>query len=171
MSGAEPFILAASTAVQVVGAISSANAESAAAKRNADIAERNRILAQQDSIMAQRTADIASEDQARSNRRQLADLRANIGASGLEFSGSPIDMLADTSIEMALDQRRISYEGTVRAREGEIEAINYAEEAAAQRQKAKNARSSGYYSAGAALLSGGSKTYSSAKTVYPEYFE
>lgn len=161
MSGAEPFILAASTVMSTVGAISSANAEAAAAKRDAQIAERNRTLAQQDAIQATRTADIAAEDQARDNRRQLAQMRAEMGASGLEFSGSPVDVLADTSIEMALDQRRITYEGVVRGREGAIEAQNYADQAAASRQKAKNARAAGYYSAGTAFLSGGSKTYSS----------
>lgn len=161
MSGAEPFILAAATGLQVVGAISSANAQEAAAKREEQVNLRNQELARQDAIRSQRTADIAAEDAGRSNRRQLADLRANLGASGVEFSGSPIDVLADTSIEMALDQRRITYEGTVKARDGAIEAQNYADQASAAKQKAKTARSSGYMSAGTALLTGGTKTYKS----------
>ena len=161
MSGAEPFILAASTVMSTVGAISSANAEAAAAKRDAQIAERNRILAQQDAIQATRTADIAAEDQAGENRRQLAQMRAEMGASGLEFSGSPVDVLADTSIEMALDQRRTTYEGMVKGRDGAIEAQNYADQAAADRQRAKSARTAGYFSAGTSFLSGGSKTYKS----------
>lgn len=161
MAAAAPFLTVASTVMSVVGAISSGNAEAAAQKQAAAVAERNRILAQQDAIRAQQTAQIASEDLGRSNRRQLADLRANLGASGLEFSGSPIDVLADTSIEMALDQRRTLYEGDVRARDGQVEASNYAAQADAARMKAKNARSSGYMSAGAALLSGGQKSYNS----------
>lgn len=161
MSGAAPFLIAGSTILSTVGAIQSANAQEAAEKRNQQIALRNQELARQDAIRARQTADIASEDLARDNRRQLADLRANLGASGVEFSGSPIDVLADTSIEMALDQRRTSYEGAVRARDGEIEANNYGEEAAAAKLRAKNARTSGYVSAGTALLTGGTKAYNS----------
>lgn len=161
MSGAEPFLIAASTAASFVGSIQSANAQEAAEKRNEQIMLRNQELSRQDAIRARQTAEIASEDMGRSNRRQLADLRANLGASGVEFSGSPIDVLADTSIEMALDQRRTKYEGEVRARDGVIEANNYGEEAAASKQRAKNARSGGYMSAGTALLTGGTKTYNS----------
>lgn len=161
MSGAEPFLLLAGTAVQVVGAISSANAESAAAKHQAQIDERNKILADQDRQLAVRTAQIAEDDKRRENRRRLADMRNELGSTGLELAGSPLDMLADTSIEMALDERRIGFEGLVRNREGAIEVQNYAESADASRARAKSARSSGYYSAGAALLTGGAKTYRS----------
>lgn len=158
MSGAEPFLLAAATGLQVVGAISSASAESAAAKRQSQVDERNRILADQDRQLAIRTAQIAAEDKTRENRRRLADLRASLGSSGLEMAGSPIDLLADTSIEMALDVKRTEFEGRVRGRDGAIEVQNYADSAAANRSRSKTAMTSGYMSAGAALLSGGANT-------------
>ena len=154
MSGAEPFLLAAAAGLQVVGAITSANAESAAARRQASIDERNRVLADQDRQLAIRTAQIAAEDKTRENRRRLADLRANLGASGLEMAGSPLDLLEDTSIEMALDVRRTEFEGRVRGREGAIEMQNYADSAAANRSRAKSAKTAGYISAGASFLSG-----------------
>lgn len=161
MSGAEPFLLAAATGMQVVGAIQQGNAEAAAAKRQSQIDERNRILADQDRQLAMRTAQIAAEDKNREDRRRLAAARASMGTTGLEFSGSPVDALADSAIEMALDTRRIEFEGRVRNREGVIEMANYADSAAANRIAARNARRSGYTSAGAALLSGGAKTYRS----------
>lgn len=161
MSGAEPFLLAAGTAISAVGAIQSANAQSAAFDREAQIADRNKILADQDRQLAVRTAQIAAEDKNRENRRRLADLRASMGASGLEMAGSPIDLLADTSLEMALDTKRIEFEGKVRNREGVIEMLNFGDQAAGARMSSKSARRSGYYSAGGALLSGGAKAYGS----------
>ena len=161
MSGAEPFLLAAGTAFQVVGAIAQGNAQAEAANRQAEVDERNRILADQDRQMAVRTSQIAAEDKARENRRRLADMRAQYGGTGLEIAGSPIDQLADSSIEMALDVRRTDFEGRVRNREGAIEMMNYADSAAANRASARNARTSGYTSAGAALLTGGASTYKS----------
>lgn len=161
MSGAEPFLLAAATGMQVIGAIQQGNAQAAANKQQAAIAERNKILADQDRQLALRTAEIAADDRSRENRRKLADVRAAMGSTGLELAGSPLDALADGSLELALDVRRIEFEGKVRGREGAIEMINYGEEASASRIAAKNARTAGYTSAGAALLSGGSKTYKS----------
>lgn len=161
MTGAEPFLLAASTAMSVVSAISQGNAQAASMNHQAKIDERNRILADQDRQMAIRTANIAAEDQRREQRRRLADMRASMGATGLEVGGSPLDALADSSIEMALDSRRTDFEGYVRNREGQIEMLNYADSAAANRRGAKSARQGGYISAGASLLSGGAKTYKS----------
>lgn len=161
MSGAEPFLLAIGTGLQVMGAIQQASAESAAAKRQAQIDERNRVLADQDRQLAIRTSQIAAEDQNRENRRRLADMRAQMGSSGLELAGSPLDLLTDTSIEMALDTRRTEFEGRVRGREGAIEMQNYADSAAANRTRAKTAKTAGYTSAGAALLTGGAKAYKS----------
>lgn len=163
MAAAAPFLLAASAVVSAVGAISSANAESAAAKHQAQIDERNRVLADQDRQLNVRTAQIAEEDKRRENARRLSSLRNEMGSSGLELAGSPLDLLADTSIEMSLDERRIGFEGLVKNREGAIEMQNYADSAAGNRAKAKNARTAGYYSAGAALLSGGARASSAYK--------
>lgn len=161
MSGAEPFLMAAGTVFQVVGQLQQSNAAEAEAKRSAQIAERNAELARQDRALAMRTAELAAADRAREQRRQLAEIRASMGASGLEFSGSPVDLLWDTSIEQALDVKRTMFEGDVRGREGSIEVLNYQEQASADRARAKSIRSSKYTSAGATLLSGGSRAYSS----------
>ena len=157
MSGAEPFLLAAATGMQVVSAIGQANAQNAAAKSAANVAMSNKLAADQDRQQNIRNAQIAGEDEARANRRRLADMRASMGSSGLEFGGSPLDALADSSIEMALDQRRTEYGGYIANRNGAIQMRNFDDEAAA----ARASKTSPWMSAGAALLSGGAKTYSS----------
>jgi hypothetical protein len=80
-----------------------------------------------------------------------------MGSSGLEMGGSPLDALADTSIEMALDQRRVGYSAYTADRNGQIQIRNAESEKAAARASKVNP----YMSAGAALLSGGTKAYSS----------
>lgn len=105
----------ASGVMGFVGAIQQGNAAEASAKANAQALREQR---KQDI----QTAQIAAEDQNRENRRRLSAYRAAYGSSGIELAGSPLDVLSDTSMEMALDSRRIEYEGQVRGRESESRA-------------------------------------------------
>lgn len=152
-------------AVSAMGAIQAGNAQASAAMRDEAIAERNAKIANQDRIQAVRTAQTASEDKARANRRQLASLRAAYGSSGFELAGSSLDVLADTSTEMALDERRIEYEGTVRNREGALQMLYLSEDADQSRRAAKNYVKAGRISAGASLFS----TAGSAANGYSQY--
>lgn len=132
-----------------------AAAEAQAYSTQAQIAERNRILADQDRIQAVRTAQIAEEDKARENRRNLASIRAAYGTSGLEMAGSPLDVLSDSSIEMALDQKRVGYDAYIQNREGAIKMIGYSEEAAQAKVAAKNAKIAGRMKAMGSLIGAG----------------
>ena len=148
MTGTEALIAAmvltgASTAMQMAGSIQQGNAQAAAANRTAEIAR-------QDRIRAINTADLAAQDQRREHQRTLGAIRASMGSSGLEMAGSPLDVLADSSQEMALDQRRTAYEGQVQGRD-------YANRINATVAEGKNSRTAGYLGAGTALLSGASK--------------
>lgn len=138
------------------GAITSGNAQRAAANRQAAIDERNKILANQDRIQAINTARIDAEDKRRENRRQLASIRASFGSSGLEVAGTPLDVLADTSIEMALDERRIEYEGQVKGREGALKILGLQESADTSRAAGSSAHKAGVISGFSSLLSSGS---------------
>lgn len=158
MSGLEvaAVMAVASAAVSAVGAIQQGNAASAAAKNNAAIADRNKVIADQDRIMNVRAADIAAEDKRREDTRRMAAIRAAYGTNSVEFSGSPLDVLIDTSQEMATDQRRIEYQGKIKNREGALQMLYLDEEASLARANAKNSRTAGYLSAGASLLKGAS---------------
>lgn len=132
----------ASAVVGFMGAIQQGNAAEASAKANAQALREQR---KQDI----QTAQIAAEDKRRDQRRQLSSLRASYGSSGIELAGTPLDVLSDTSMEMALDSRRIEYEGEVRGRESETRArIALAE--------GKNAKKASRISAFSSLLSAGS---------------
>lgn len=152
-----------SGAISAVGAIQAGNAQAAAAQRDAAIAERNQKIADQDRIQAIRTAEINAEDKRRANKRQLASMRAAYGTSGFELAGSPVEVLADASVDMALDERRVAYEGQVRNREGALQMLYLQEDAAQSRASASNYKRAGYMNAATSLMSSASSATSMYK--------
>lgn len=153
-------------AMTVISSFASANAAkeqqdvmAAAANRDAQIADRNKRVADQDRQIAARTAELAAEDKRRENRRTYASIRAAYGTSGFELSGSPLDVLSDTSVEMALDERRIEYEGQVRNREGALQMLYLQEDADGNRTASRNYKAAGKSAYGTTLLSGLTKAY------------
>lgn len=144
----------AAAAVGGYGAYTSGQAAAASAKANAQLADANAKIAAQDRLNDIETARIASEDKRRENRRIFAANRAALGSSGLELAGSPLDVLTDTSMEMALDERRVEYEGQVRGREGAIKILGLGNEAALSRASASASKTAGMLGAGSSLLSG-----------------
>ena len=147
-------LIVASTAVSAMGAISAGNAQAQEGLNQASAAQTNKLYADQDRQRNVQNARIAAEDKARANRRQLAAIRASYGTSGVELSGSPLEVLQDTSIEMALDERRTEAGGYEANREGFIKMNNYDTQAMSATAGAKSASSAGWLSAGGTALSG-----------------
>lgn len=126
-----------------VGSIREAQAEEQAAQYNAAVAERNSKIIEQNRLSTLQQAEVDKEDHMRETRRMLASIRASYGSSGLEMSGSPLDVLSDTAIERALDTRRIEDEARARNRENAIQILGLREEQVVERTKGKNARTAG----------------------------
>lgn len=144
----------AGAGVSAIGAVQQGNAGAAQADYNTQVTERNITLANQDTQQAQATANLAAQDKARENKRQLAALRASYGTTGLELSGSPLEVLGDTSTEMALDTRRTQYEGTVRGREGALKVLGLQDQQNLD-SMTRSSSTAGYMNAGASLLGAG----------------
>ena len=142
------------TFVSVMGTLAAADAEADALERDAQIKARNAILAGQDRDLAIETSRIDAADKRRDNQRQLAAIRAANGASGFEFTGSPIDVLEDTSLELALDVSRIEFAGLGTTRQFDIRIKGIEEGAASDRAAAKNAITSGRISAVGTAIAG-----------------
>lgn len=129
-----------------------ADAQEAMFDYNRQVAERNEKIARQDRIQAIRTSQIEAEDKRRENRRKLSSIRAAYGSSGLELSGSPLEVLSDSSIEMALDERRVEYEGEVRAREGALRVLGLKDDQNIARASAQNAKAAGSIAKASAIV-------------------
>lgn len=126
--------------VGAIGALQSAGAAAAAAKYNEQVAKRNARA-----TMDQTLATI--EDKTREHRRQLGALRTAYSANGLMFEGSPMDVLEDSSSELAYDVAKIKYQGKMKA-EG------YTEQAALFKLEGKAAKKEGFIGAATSMLSG-----------------
>jgi len=147
---ASPLFMAASTAFSVLGAISSANAESNAAKYNAAVSKQNAQIARDQAV-----SDI--DRQRRVAYRTQGQAVANYGASGVTLEGTPLDVLEQSAAEAKLDELNIKYNS-------ELQALGFENTARLDRQRASNARTSGLLKAGTSLLLGASKTYDAYKT-------
>ncbi len=144
MSGTEPFLIAAATAVSAAGAISSGKAASAQAKYQAAVA------AQQAEY--QRKLAASQERQARQQHSAaLGRQRALFAARGADLtSGSPLLSQIDTAADAELEARMIRSRGDASANDSLNKANLY-------RMQGRAAKSQSYYSAGTTLLTGAAK--------------
>lgn len=119
--------------VSAVGAIASAQAQSASYNAQAKYAERQAMLEQQKGAYdAARTAD--------ANDRQLAQSRGAYLSSGIALEGSAVDVLQESATEASLDEQAIRFGSQIRS-------DNYTFEAGMARANAKAARTGGIISA------------------------
>lgn len=129
-----------STALSAVGMVQQGQAQAQASRYNAQIAEQNAVQARQKA---------AFDEQMR--REQLERVqgaaRAAIGKSGSDFSGSALDVMAQNAAAAELDALAIRYGGEVRAAGAESQAR-------LDRFQGDQARTGGYFGAGARLLQG-----------------
>jgi hypothetical protein len=113
-------VTAISTAVsmygQKVAADKQESAQKAAAAYNAQLAE-NEAATQEQLARAETAAGIAErERQQRDAARKMADMRANMGASGFTLdSGANLSLLADAAAERQYDSQSIMNEAGQRA--------------------------------------------------------
>lgn len=136
----------ASAAISAVGAVRSAQAQSAAADYNSKVASLNAQAATQQ-------GEAAAEAQQRDSQRRIGTALASFGAAGVETdTGSPADVLSQSARDAALDNLTIKYNAKMRA-------MGYQMQSNLDSTNASNSASAGVLSGTAALLSGGSSAY------------
>lgn len=147
VAAAAPLIMmAVTTAISAVSAISAGQQQSAAANYQAQLARRDAQLSRD---MA--TSDVT--DLRRSHARALGSIRANAAASGLlADDGVALEAVLASTAEGELEANRRKWQGDVQAQRSESEALAY-------EVRAREARSSGFFKAGASLLTGASRMY------------
>jgi hypothetical protein len=145
-------ITLASGAISAVGAISAGNAASASSYYNAELSERDAYVSEQNIKTNNALTRIDVDAKRRDDKRMLSSIRASYGASGLSLAGSPLDVLADTSMDMAFDQRQMTYEGEVRGREGALQTLGAQESAVLNKAEGSSAKTAGYINAAGAAV-------------------
>lgn len=123
-------VASAATAITSgVSASNNARRQAAMAEFNAKIQQRNATIAQQ---QAQAEADRRLSAQERLRGRQ----RVTIAKSGVQATGSPLDVIEDTELESALDIQNVLYQGALQQQ-------NFNTNADAARMQAAGLRSQG----------------------------
>jgi len=144
MAAAVPVIMMAAavagTAVSVYSSVQQGKAQSAAREREAS--QLARSAAQARTAAAQKAEDAAKE-----HRRILATQRARYGASGLEFTGSPLLVQIESMREGEEQLRRI-------IEEGEMGYTSSMESSSEARIQAGQAMTSGYVNAAGGAIKG-----------------
>jgi hypothetical protein len=140
-----PLILtAAGTAVSAVGAIRSAQAQQSSANYNAKIAEQN-------AATARMQGEAAAQAQSRDASRRQGSAIALYGAAGVDAAtGSPSDVLADSTREATLDNLTTKYNYNLRA-------LGYMDQSQLDTAQGKNAMSAGWMNATSSILAGAGK--------------
>jgi len=141
----------ASTAIGMAGAIKQGNDANALAEAQARAYEASAINDRKASAF----------EQARERHKQelmAASARAQVGASGLAFEGSPSTVLAANAAQAELDIQAIQYGSTLR--QGQLST-----QADITRMGGRQARTAGYIGAAGEFVSGISQLYDPNKAV------
>lgn len=131
-------ILAVGKTAELVGTLREGAANASAADYNADVAEQNAQLAEMQSAEEERRARIRS-------KKELGDIRANYGASGVQLEGSPLDVLESSAMNAELDALSIRHQGQIKSQ-------LFRNEALLERYKARNLRTNTKFKSVAGLL-------------------
>jgi uncharacterized protein YdbL (DUF1318 family) len=102
-------LMAASGAMQIAGAYSQGKAQKAAYEYNA-------AVARQEATAKRRAAEIDIERQEKYRKSYLAKQEALYAKAGVQLSGSPLEVIADTSSEFLYDQMITRYNAEIGAR-------------------------------------------------------
>lgn len=142
--------------IQAYGQIEQGNAAYEAAQYQAQV-ERNNAISERNKAIQERQK---GEQEATQKRREVARIigqqRANVGASGVEMTGSPLDVLEDTALQGALDVAMIRHNAEIRARDREFSAQNFDAQSELTMMSGRAARRAGMISALGTVVSTGS---------------
>lgn len=148
----DPFTLltAVGTGVSVAGSLMQGNQQEAMAEAQAKAYEQQAKAEQQASSFEQ-------QQERRKQELQLSSARAQVGASGVGFAGSPSAVLSSNAGQGQLDIAAIQYGSTLRQN-------NLGTQASISRFQGKQAKQASIINAGSSFISGVSSLYDPKKS-------
>lgn len=135
------------TVITAISAIASASQKARAARYNAAISS---LYAEQ----AKRQGEITKYRLERQRKAMLGRQKALYAKAGVELSGSPLEVLADTEAQYELDKQLAAYNT-------EVDRTRYLYGARNYNDMAKSIMTQGFLNAGGTLLTSGVKGYKS----------
>lgn len=150
-------LTAISTVVGAVGAISQGQAQKQQAEYQAAVARNNQIIAEQNKQYATQAGEAQAQAQGFKNRATLGAITAGQAASGIQLDSPTLSDVREGSAQtLRLDTQNVMSNALLRARQADVQAMNYGAEAGLQQMRGSQAATAGYIGAFGSLLSGGS---------------
>ena len=116
--------------VSLFGALQSADAQSASAAYQAQVARNNQIIAEQNAQSAEDVGLVREQDQRQKTASLIGTQRATLAAAGLDpNSGSPLDLQSDSASLGELDAQTIRHNAGLEAYGYQSQASNFAAQA------------------------------------------
>lgn len=149
-----------STIIGAVGQVQQANAASAAAEYNAQVAEMNAEISEKRAKSVIEAG--ANEEQMKRQevQRILGQQQAGLAANGVDLTfGSPLDTIVDTAVLGELDALTIRTNTYREAYNSRVDAVNQRAGAELHRYEAKTTKQGGYLAAMGTILGGAGQAY------------
>jgi len=144
----------ASTAMSMMGAQQQAKAQEEAALRQAEQHRAQSELQARQAVIGQTTAGYEQRRKSEQIDQVQARQRNIYGTTGLTIDGSPMDVMADTASEGALDVAAIQWNSELKASNNNFEAQISQFNSDTSVKAAKTARQTGNINAASALVGG-----------------
>lgn len=128
-----------SAGLQIAGGITQARGQQQAYEGTADTKNYNQAVLEQQAGAIERAGAQEKETALRRKRAQLSAMQASVGARGLQLSGSPLLLMAESAAELELDVQNQEYNSLVEANQARSQAAIYGIEAENYRKAGKTA--------------------------------
>jgi hypothetical protein len=137
-------------------------------ENQAAVAERNRLLAEQQASESLKEGAREEGRFRRSAEQFKAAQKSQLAASGVQMSGSALNVMADTAMGIEQDANMIRY-NTLKQKWGfDVQGVNYANEANAARASAANARTTAKSAKAAGLMGAAGSLLGTAANVWAQ---
>jgi hypothetical protein len=151
------------------GQISSANAQSKAARYNAEVQRNNAMLAERQAKNVLEAGMREEQKQKAMTQQLIGKQQAAMAASGVDTTfGTPLDRMVDTAMQGAIDDLTIRVSTYRQYDDVRNQAVSYRNQAALYDMEAKNSRTAGILGAFGSMASSFGSAYSNAVKMNPK---
>jgi len=147
-----PFIGLAGGAISGISSISSGYAQSSAMKSQAEAARYNQAVAMQNAEAVRKAGEYEREKLQRKQAQLQGEAESNVGAAGVEMSGTPLDIMAENAYWAEKELIAQHYNTETQARRFMSQANYYGYEANRNMSMSRLPIVQGYMGAGSTLL-------------------
>lgn len=163
MAAAVPVMMAVGTGLSVYSQVQQGRAAQAEAETEAAWQEYNARVAEGEARLREQQAAVQTGDARRQAQQTQARQRAQIAASGLATTGTPLEVMNETAANLERSILEVSRRGAMEAQQFRSQAGINLFQAETAKLRGRNAMKAAYIDAASTAFQGGTKTASYIK--------